>query len=147
MSPEPSVAQTVRRVTGEHDHLRRLFAQVEAAFGCSEPRAGAGPDVVAARLDGLRGALHAHFEEEERAGLLNAIEERAPQHAADCAQLREEHLRLIRLLDELRAATPVERRGPVWLREVRRFLDSLSRHESQEADLLHALDGDEPTAE
>jgi hypothetical protein len=45
-----SVTQAVRRVVGEHDHLRGLLSQVEAAFGRSEPHAGSGPDVVAARL-------------------------------------------------------------------------------------------------
>jgi hypothetical protein len=136
MSLEPSVAQTVRRVAGEHDHLRGLLAQVEAAFGRPEPRAGSGPDVVAARLDALRGPLRAQFEEEERAGLLEAIEECVPTHAADRARLRGEHLTLIRQLDSLRSASPIERRGPIWLREVRRFLGEVEGHERREAELL-----------
>jgi hemerythrin-like domain-containing protein len=136
-----SVTQAVRRVVGEHDHLRRLLAQVEAAFGRSEPHAGSGPDVVAARLDTLRGPLAAHFDESERAGVFDRIQERAPQHAHTCARLRKEHQSLIRLLDSLRTASPLERRGPIWLREVRRFVEELVRYEARETDLLNgALD-------
>ncbi len=136
------VTQDVRRVVGEHDRLRYLLAQVEAAFGRTEPRRGSGPDVVAARLDGLRGPLRAHFEEEDRAGLLERVRESAPEHAAACAQLRGEHQSLIGLLDSLRSASPLERRGAVWLREVQRFVRELVDHEAQETDLFHrALDG------
>jgi hemerythrin-like domain-containing protein len=136
-----SVTQAARRVVGEHDHLRRLLAQVEAAFGRPEPHAGSGPDVVAARLDTLRGPLRAHFDESERAGVFDRIQERAPQHAKTCARLRTEHQSLIYLLDSLRTASPLERRGPIWPREVRRFVDELVRHEVLETDLLNgALD-------
>ncbi len=142
MTQGPSVTQAVRRVVGEHDHLRRLLAQVEAAFGRTEPRAGSGPDVVAVRLDGLRGPLRAHFEEQEHTGLLDRIRERAPEHTDACARLRQEHQTLIHLLDSLRSASPMERRGPIWLREVRRFLDELVGHEARETDLLHHALGD-----
>ncbi len=136
-----SVTQAARRVVGEHDRLRGLLAQVEAAFGRSEPHAGSGPDVVAARLDTLRGPLQAHFDESERAGVFDGILERAPQHARTCARLRKEHQSLIRLLDSLRTASPLERRGAIWPREVRRFVEELVRHEAHETDLLNgALD-------
>ncbi len=136
-----SVTQAVRRVVGEHDHLRRLLAQVEAAFGRAEPHAGSGPDVVAARLDTLRGPLRAHFDESERAGVFERIQECTPQHARTCARLRKEHQLLIRLLDSLRTASPLERRGPIWPREVRRFVEQLVRHEARETALLNgALD-------
>lgn len=132
-----SVTQAARRVVGEHDHLRRLLAQVEAAFGRTEPHAGSGPDVVAARLDTLRGPLRAHFDESERSGVFERIQECAPRHARTCARLRKEHQLLIRLLDSLRTASPLERRGPVWPREVRRFVEQLVRHEARETDLLN----------
>lgn len=133
----PSVTQAARKLVGEHDHLRRLLLQIEAAFGRAEPRAGSGPDVVAARLDTLRGPLRAHFDESERAGIFERIQERAPEHAPLCARLRREHQTLIHLLDVLRAASPVERRGPVWVREVRRFIEELVGHEALETDLIN----------
>ncbi len=131
-----SVVQAARTAVGEARHLRRLLAQVEAAFSRAVPRAGSGPDVVAARLDTLRGPLGAHFDEEERAGLFEQIEERAPEHSGVCARLKEEHQSLLRRLDLLRSASPVERRGPTWTREVRHFLDELVGHESCETSLL-----------
>ena len=126
----------------EHRRLRALLAQVEGAFGRSAPRAASGPDVVAARLDTLRGPLGAHFEEEERAHLFEEIEERAPEQAPTCARLRGEHEGLIRRLDSLRGASPEARRGPTWTHDVRVFLDDLSGHEERETDLLtRTLDG------
>ncbi len=131
-----SVVQAARTAVGEARHLRRLLAQVEAAFGRPVARAGSGPDVVAARLDTLRGPLGAHFDDEERAGLFEQIEERSPEQARLCARLRQEHHSLIRQLDLLRSVSPVERRGPTWGREVRHFLDELVGHESCETSLL-----------
>jgi hypothetical protein len=126
----------------EHRRLRDLLAQVEGAFGRSVPRAASGPDVIAARLDTLRGPLGAHFEEEERARLFEEIEERAPEHAHACARLRGEHEGLIRRLDSLRAASPEARREPTWAGDVRTFLKDLTGHEERESDLLtRTLDG------
>jgi hemerythrin-like domain-containing protein len=136
-----SVTQAARRVVGEHEHLRRLLAQVEAAFGRAQPHAGSGPDVVAARLDTLRGPLQAHFDASEKAGVFERIQERVPKHARTCARLQKEHETLIHLLDSLRTASPLERRGATWPREVRRFVEELIRHEARETDLLNgALD-------
>jgi hypothetical protein len=135
----PRAALTVAE---EHRRLRGLLAQVEGAFGRGSPRAAAGPDVVAARLDTLRGPLGAHFEEEERGRLFEEIEERAPEQAPACARLRAEHEELIRRLDRLRTAPPEARRGASWPREVREFLDDLIGHEERETELLtRSLDG------
>jgi hypothetical protein len=129
-------------VAGEHRRLRDLLAEVEAAFDRNSPRAGCGPDVVAARLDSLRGPLGAHFDEEERSGLFEQIEERAPEQAPLCARLRGEHSGLLLRLDALRRASPEGRRGPGWGRDVRSFLDDLAGHEEKETDLLtRTLDG------
>jgi hemerythrin-like domain-containing protein len=135
-----SVAQVARRAAVEHDKLRHLLAQVEAAFGRSEPRAGSGPDVVAARLDSLRGPLRAHFEDEERNGFLERLQEPGTEQELLTGSLRAEHQELIQDLDSLRFASPLERRGPMWLRDVRRFLDALAGHESREAALLDQAD-------
>jgi len=136
------IARAAFTAAEEHRRLRDLLAQVEKAFGRSSPHSASGPDVVAARLDTLRGPLGAHFEEEERARLFEEIEERAPEQAPVCARLRGEHGALIRRLDSLRAASPEARRGPTWAHEVRAFLADLTGHEERETDLLtRTLDG------
>jgi hemerythrin-like domain-containing protein len=139
----PSVARAARTAVAEHRNLNRLVTQVEAAFTRpGSPHAGSGPDVVAARLDALRGPLRAHFDEEERAGLFEQIERDAPEHASACMRLREEHETILRRLDTLRAASAVERRRHLWIHEVRRLLDEVHGHESRETDLLNrTLDG------
>ena len=109
---------------------------------CRTPPSG--PDVVAARLDTLRGPLRAHFDEEERARLFETIEEHAPEQAPRPAPgSRSSTSALVRRLDALRAASP---RGPPradgWVGDVRRFLDDVASHEERETDLLQAtLDG------
>ena len=142
MAHAPVLPHVARNVVAEHRALRALLAEVRQAFARPLPHAASGPDVVAARLDTLRGPLGAHFEEEERAGLFEGIEERAPDQAAICARLRAEHEGLIRRLDALRAGSPEARRGSTWTREVQLFLDDLAGHEERETDLLtRTLDG------
>ena len=142
MTNVPVVPRAARTVFDEHRTLRSLLAQVESAFARSAPHAGSGPDVVAARLDTLRGPLGAHFDEEERARLFEEIEERAPDQAPACARLRGEHAGLLRRLDSLRAATPVDRRGEAWAREVRALVADIRGHEARETELLtRTLDG------
>jgi hemerythrin-like domain-containing protein len=142
MSQASVTPRAARTAAGEHRRLRQLLGQVEDAFARTSPRAGSGPDVVAARLDSLRGPLRAHFEEEERAGLFEGIEERAPEQAPLCTRLRAEHARLLGRLDALRQASPLGRREPAWSRDVQTLLDDLARHEETETDLLtRTLDG------
>jgi hemerythrin-like domain-containing protein len=142
MTQAPAVTRAARAAVDEHRNLRRLVTQVEAAFSRPEPHAGSGPDVVAARLDALRGPLRAHFDEEERAGLFEQIERDAPEHASLCARLRNEHETILRRLDTLRGAPPLDRRRPLWISEVRRLLDEVHGHETRETDLLtRTLDG------
>ena len=142
MAFAPVRPHVARNVVEEHRALRTLLAEVEGAFARPTPRAASGPDVVAARLDTLRGPLAAHFEEEERAGLFEEIEGRAPDQAPACSRLRSEHEGLIRRLDALRASSPEERRRSTWLHDVRVFLKDLSGHEERETDLLtRTLDG------
>jgi hypothetical protein len=141
----PAITTVARNAVQQQRVLRLLLDEVEAAFVRSPPRTGCGPDVVAARLDTLRGPLRAHFDEEERARLFETIEEAAPEHAAACARLRDEHRTLLQRLDALRVATPVSRRGGGWVADVRRFLADVLNHEDREAELLQrALDGGTP---
>ena len=142
MTEPPVAPRAARTAAGEHRRLRELLAQVEDAFERPSPRAGIGPDVVAARLDALRGPLRAHFEEEERAGLFQEIEDCAPDQAPACSRLRAEHEGLIRRLDVLRTSSPEARRRPTWIHDVRVFLRDLAGHEERETDLLtRTLDG------
>ncbi|HXY40530.1 MAG TPA: hemerythrin domain-containing protein [Vicinamibacteria bacterium] len=142
MREHPSITRAARALVSEHGTLRQLLSRVVAAFGGPTSLGAAGPDVVSARLDTLRGPLAAHFDEEERAGLFEQIEEQAPEHSASCIRLRRQHQRLLQRLDLLRRATPLERRGPSWTREVRSLVDDIYGHEACETDLLtRALDG------
>jgi hemerythrin-like domain-containing protein len=148
MTMAPSVDRAARAAVDEHLQLRRLVGQVEQAFSRPEPHAASGPDVVAARLDELTGPLRAHFEEEERAGLFEQIEQEAPEHASLCARLRGEHETILRRLDMLRGASPLDRRRPLWITEVRHLLDEVHGHESRETELLtRALDRATPAAD
>jgi len=148
MIPAPSISRAARTAVGEHAVLHRLLSQVQAAI---QPRSGSfsdGPDVVSAGLDTLRGPLRAHFEEEERAGLFEQIEERSPEQAPVCDRLRREHASLIRRLDALRGTSALDRRLPGWAGDVRAFLSELDGHERRETDLLtRALDGSTPAAD
>jgi hypothetical protein len=136
MNQPTSTSYSARTAANEHVNLRQLLAQVVAAFGRPSPHPASGPDVVAARLDTLRGPLRAHFDEEERSGLFERIEESAPEQSASCDRLRREHRRLLQRLDDLRSASEVERRGPAWGREVRALVEDLGRHEAHEAEVL-----------
>jgi len=142
MTEPPVATRAARTAASEHRRLRELLAQVEDAFERPSPCAGIGPDVVAARLDALRGPLRAHFEEEERGHLFEEIEERSPEQAPLCARLRAEHASILRRLDALGTATPEGRRGPAWGRDVRALLADLAGHEESETELLtRTLDG------
>lgn len=142
MAQELVVPRAARTAASEHRRLRELLAQVEDAFERPSPRAGIGPDVVAARLDALRGPLGAHFEEEERGHLFEEIEERSPEQAPLCARLRAEHASILLRLDALRTASPEGRRGPAWGQDVRALLADLVGHEQIETELLtRTLDG------
>ena len=142
MTYAPPVPHMVRSTLDEHRALRALLRQIESAIERPAPHTDRGPDVVAARLDALRGPLRAHFDEEERGHLFEEIEELAPDQAPACARLRGEHEGLLGRLDSLRQASPVERRYAAWAREVRTFLDDLSGHEERETELLtRTLDG------
>lgn len=129
-------ARTTGAIAEEHRMLRSLLAEIEGALKGRTPRRNSGLDVVAVRLDTLRGPLGAHFDEEERAGLFERIEQRAPDQATACARLKSEHEGLLGRLDELRAVPPEGRRGAEWTRGVKTFLDQLADHEERETELL-----------
>jgi hypothetical protein len=124
----------------DRPNLGRLLSQVLAAFGRVNPVAFSGPDVVAARLDTLSGPLRAHFDEIERSGLLERLEEQLPDRAELCSRLRREHRSLLQQLDRLRTASAIERRGGWWSAEVRALVEELTRHEAHEAGLVGALE-------
>ena len=143
MANAPVLPRVVRNVVEEHRALRALLAEVERAFARPSPHAASGPDVVAARLDTLRGPLGAHFEEEERARAVRGDRGARPRPGA----------RLLPPPRRARGAHPPARRaarveprspgaGPTWTHDVRAFLDDLSGHEERETDLLtRTLDG------
>jgi Hemerythrin HHE cation binding domain len=139
MSSSPAFAAAGKAARTQRA-LRALIGQVKAGFVRHSARKGCGPDEVAASLDVLRGPLQAHFDEEERAGLFESIEERDPERSADCALLLQEHRSLLSRMDALRAVLPEERRRRSWGGDVQLLLADLLTHEDREAELLRALD-------
>jgi hypothetical protein len=134
-APSPKSARTTGAIAEEHRMLRSLLAEIEGALKGRTPRRNSGLDVVAVRLDTLRGPLGAHFDEEEKAGLFEKIEERVPDQAPTCARLKSEHQGLLGRLDELRGVPPEGRRGAEWTRGVKTFLQQLADHEQRETAL------------
>ena len=142
MRTSATSATAVRPVLAEHQALRTALAELKAALSPRDPHTQSGPDVVAARLDVLRGRLATHFAGEERSGLFEQIVGRAPEQAHTCQSLREEHVAVLRQLDELRAFRPEARRAPEWGRGVRSLLSVLAAHEARENELIaRVLDG------
>jgi hypothetical protein len=139
MTPAPTVRGSARAKRFQGGSLRSLLTQVQAALESRTPQLESGPDVVAARLDVLRGRLWAHFDEEDRTGFFEEIEEKAPETAAACARLRGEHEKLLSRLDSLREASALARRGPDWSRSVRAFLHEFDAHEARETELLSTV--------
>jgi hypothetical protein len=136
--PQPSSHDTpAGKTLAEHRALHALLDEIE--------KASAGPDTattLAARLDVLRERLAAHFDGEERSGLFEQVRELAPEQAHECAKLCDEHLDLLRQVDELRAADRGTRSTADWAQGVRGVLAHLGRHESRENELLtRVLDG------
>lgn len=136
MTPAQSLVSPSRLALSEHSALHALLDEVKAALFAREPHVHGGPDVVAARLDVLRGRLAAHFAGEESAGLFRQILELAPQRERLCSRLRGEHQGLLQRLDSLCAAAPESRRQADWGAGVRSVLDDLASHERHENDLI-----------
>lgn len=138
----PAPRRPARLAAGDHHAVHSVVAEIRSALGGRDPRPATGPDVVAARLDQLRGQLSALYEEEERAGLFEQIVSLAPDQTPTCAGLRAEHLDLVARIDDLRAARAEARRSPAWSVEVLALLEALRAHESRENELLvGVLDG------
>ena len=128
MQPPPSVSVAAFDALRQRPLVSRLLAQVAAAFGGIGPVASCGPDVVAARLDALRGPLSAHFEDVERSASLG----RFVTAEADCVDgLRSQHRSLLSRLDHLRTVPAIDRRGAWWPRAVRGLVDDLQRHTNE----------------
>ena len=135
--PQPSAHDTpAGKTLAEHRALHALLEEIEASAS-----AGAA-ETLASRLETLRERLAAHFDGEEQSGLFDQIQELAPEQAHECAKLCDEHLGLLRQLDELRAADSEARASGAWTRGVRELLAHLAQHEATENELLtRVLDG------
>jgi len=120
---------------GDHAVVDALVREIEGALA-GEGGLAAGLDLVAARLDQLRGRLSAHFDDEERSGLFAQVAIRLPHRRTDCERLAAEHARLLAALDRLRAVRAEARRDPAWGEGVRSFLADLGSHESLEDQVL-----------
>ena len=92
--------------------------------------------------------LRPHFEREEAEGLFEAIEEREPAAARECAQLRSEHGALLDRLTALEHTLQAPLQVAAGAEEMRRailgLLTDLGRHEASEnALLVRAMEGEE----
>ena len=127
-----------RKTLAEHQALRALLDEIEKASADTRTAA----DEVKPRLDTLREQLAAHFQGEEESGLFEQIMEVAPEQAHECQKLCDQHVGLLKQVDELRAAHAEARATPSWGHDVRALLAALADHESRENEILtRALDG------
>jgi hypothetical protein len=127
------------KTLAEHRALHALLAEIEKETG---EAAGSAADALVSHLDSLRDRLAAHFDGEERSGLFEQIRELAPEQAHECAKLCDEHLDLLRELDDLRSVEARARKAGTWRDGVRTLLARLADHESKENELLtRVLDG------
>jgi iron-sulfur cluster repair protein YtfE (RIC family) len=137
MTQSPSQDTPAGKTLAEHNALHALLEEIERAS--ADPAAAA---ALSPRLETLREQLAAHFEGEETGGLFEQIQELAPEQAHECAKLCDEHLDLLRELDELRGKDAAARADPAWGRDLRDLLARLDRHEARENELLtRVLDG------
>jgi hypothetical protein len=140
MIQSPSHATPVGQTLAEHRALRSLLDEIEEAT--ARPTSPKARGRLVERLDAVRERLAAHFDGEERSGLFEQIRELAPDRAQDCAKLCDEHLSLLKRVDDLRTVGPGVRDTPEWLAGVRVLLSELAHHESAENELLtRVLDG------
>jgi len=129
-----------RLPVGDHVVVDALVREIRAALA-GEGGLAAGLDLVAARLDQLRGRLSAHFDDEERAGLFEQVTIRLPRRRPDCERLRDDHRQLLGALDRLRAAREEARRDPAWGEGVRCLLAALADHAVLEDEIVVELLG------
>jgi len=132
--PSPPRPRT-RVPAGDHVVVDALVREIWAALA-GEGGLAAGLDLVAARLDQLRGRLSAQFDDEERADLFEQVALRLPRRRHECDRLRGDHRLLLGALDRLRAALPEARRDPAWGEGVRCFLADLADYEGLEERIL-----------
>jgi iron-sulfur cluster repair protein YtfE (RIC family) len=127
------------KALAEHRALHTLLGEIERETG---EDAGAAEDALVSHLHSLRDRLAAHFDGEEQSGLFEQIRELAPEQAHECARLCDEHLDLLRELDDLQSAEARPTEAGTWREGVRNLLARLAEHESKENELLNrVLDG------
>lgn len=127
------------KTLAEHRALHALLGEIEKEAG---EAAGVAAETLVSHLDRLRERLAAHFDGEEQSGLFEQIRELAPEQAHECAKLCDEHLDLLREVDDLRSEEARARDSGSWREGVRSLLARLAEHESKENELLtRVLDG------
>jgi hypothetical protein len=117
--------RALRRMEGQHLHLRPLLAEIDDAV-----RAGALAE-IGERLTRLRDALSAHFELEESV-LFPALHGLSPGSARDLTQLAEEHRAFLSELLHLAGGDGRARSAEA----ISRLRSALAAHEKREERLL-----------
>lgn len=141
--PSPTTLTPTSTLLDEHRALRATVAGILRDLG-QLPRSGAAADWwedISYRLRLLRVQLHGHFAAEESAGLLERIQQQAPEHSASCERLFREHTSLLARLDELAGEASLHVDAVRWADSMKALLADLAGHEEREDDLLmRALD-------
>jgi hypothetical protein len=127
----------------EHRALRTTIAGIEQDLARRPKGKGVGDwwEDMSYRLRLLRVQLRGHFSSEETAGLLERIQQLAPEHSAACEHLLAQHATVLQRLDDLAAEASI--RGDVsrWTKAMRALLADITRHEHDEDELVYrALD-------
>jgi hypothetical protein len=134
-------SERLERARGRRQALRTAMMGLEAASAAPVAREGWLEDVGSA-LANLAGVFEDHVgmvEGEE--GLLEEIEETAPQLQSEMDQMRIDHRAIHALLDNIKTSVkdaPTTPHGPGVIRHhVRSLLTSLAEHRQRGADLVY----------
>ena len=120
--------RALRRMEGQHLHLRPLFAELDEAL-----RAGVVAE-LGERLTQVHGALSAHFELEESV-LFPALHGLSPRSLGDLTRLAEEHGAFLAELLHLAGPAGASQRVDA----IPRLRAALAEHEKREEHLLESF--------
>ena len=96
MTQSPSPESPARKTLADHRALHGLLDEIERASA----DAASAAEQLPSRLDTLHERLAQHFEDEESSGLFEQIQELAPEQAHECKKLCDEHLGLLKKVDD-----------------------------------------------
>lgn len=129
----------------QHRELKRQVHRLRGRLG-ELPQGGAVEGWHEATLEEvalLRDCLQKHFVLEETDGYLEPVTERSPNLSGKVGLLRAEHAAILRDVDRAESACRSRRAAAEVSALLGSALDSLERHEAQEADLMQSALSDD----